>query len=86
MFVLNALHSIAARLGDRKPNKSPLQPELLTRVICSLSLRGLQMTLGSLLSPKRDPSCQDAKRSATPKRTNIITIHIKKDVKYSVGL
>ena len=81
MFVLKALYSIAARLGDRKPNKSPLQPELPTRVICSLSLRGLQMTLGSVLSPKRD-----AKRSATPKRTNIITIHIKKDVKYNVGL
>ena len=28
MFVLRALHSFAARLVDRKPNKSHLRPEL----------------------------------------------------------
>ena len=29
MLVMTALHSFAARLGDKKPDKSHLQPELL---------------------------------------------------------
>ena len=72
MFVLKALHSIAARLGNRKPNKSPLQSELPKRVICRLSLRVLQMTLGSLLSPRRD-----AQECNTEKQTLLLLISKK---------
>ena len=32
MFVLRALHSYASQLGDRKPDKSHLQPKLARAV------------------------------------------------------
>ena len=63
MFVLRALHSFAARLGDRKPDKNNLQPELARaendswRPSCHQG--GMQ-------------------RSTKPGRTNVITIIINK--------
>ena len=65
MFVVRALHSFAARFGDRKPNKSHLQP----------GLRGLQMTLGGL--PVTKEGCKGVQR---PKKTNIIIIIINRSI------
>ena len=65
MFVLRVLHSFAARLGDRKPHKSHLQPEFARaandswRASCHQG--GMQM-------------------SATPERTSIFTIFFIEDV------
>ena len=63
MFVLRALNSFAVRLGDRKPDKSH----------CNQSLRGLQNDswMASCLQ-------RGMQRSATPERTNIITIIINR--------
>ena len=64
MFVLRALHSFVATLGDRKPNN---------RVISSPTLRRLQMTLVRL--PVTMEGC---KRGTTPEGTDIITININR--------
>ena len=66
MFVVRALHSIAARFGDRKPNKSHLQP----------SLRGLQMTLGGL--PVTKEGCKGVQR---PKEQTLLLLLSIEDVK-----
>ena len=63
MFVLRALHSFAARLGDRKPDKSHLQPELERAAYDSWRASCHQGGMP---------------RGATPERTNIITIIINK--------
>ena len=65
MFVLRALHSFAARLSDRKPDESHLQPEI---------------ELARAANDSRRASCHQGgmQRSATPERTNIITIIINR--------
>ena len=65
MFVLRALHSFAARLGDRKPDKSHLQPELARAANDSWRASCHQ---------------EGMQRSAKPERAKLLLLSIK-DVK-----